>query len=342
MAAEQRIIGGGLLIGGIAVALILLYLFNWGGMSAPNAVEELEKSVYPAYAKAESLRDYVGMRREAKQALELIEKGGAVGVMKHLQGTATGGGKEAKALYALAKEGVFEKNAEGLFSHAGEWFQEGTHRALSDVAEAVDEGMKVLRQLRETAEATHAALGEARTGSGKEISLPEAKSPGPEEIPIVDPNPIFSHDEAHFAVFGVRAEVVTDALATPNPGGKATSARLRWNRDIVTSGLSRQVDGIPEQAESLKGLATRIELGARTASGDPAAAKALEAILKRGAEGAIARLPEEAKAAFEPSRALFEKGDVLARVLRREAAMLAPYLSTIRALAAVFGSEFAA
>jgi len=340
MPAEQRIIGGGLLIVGIAVALILLYLFNWGGMSAPDAVKELETEFYPAYAKAEADRDYVGMRRLAERALAVIEKGGAVGVTKQLQGTATGGSREAKRLYEIVKDGTLEKNAEGLFEFKGEWFKDGTHRHLGDLADAIDGRMKVLRLVRATAEEAAKAIEDARIGSGKPLEIPEAKAVEAEELPITSPNPVFDHDRELFRVFGLRAETVAEALATPNPSGKATSSRLRWNRDIVTSGLAKQIEGLPEQVEEMKSLAVRIELSARGAAEDPAAQGALAALLQRGADAVAARLPDPAKKAFDERRALFARGDVLARVLRREAVLLSPYLPAVRALGATFATEF--
>ncbi len=341
MPAEQRIIGGGLLLVGIAVALILLFLFNWGGMSAPDAVKELETEIYPAYARAEGDRDYAGMRRLAERALAVIEKGGSVGVTKHLQGAATGGTREAKRLYEIVKDGTLEKNAQGLYPFKGEWFKDGTHRHLDGLAEAIDGRMKVLRLVRATAEEAARALDDARIGSGKDLAIPEAKGVEPEELPICSPNPVFDHDADLFRIFGVRAEALAEALTTPNPSGRATSSRLRWNRDVVTSGLGKQIEGLADQVEEMKTVAVRIELSARGAAEDGAARGALDALLQRGADAVAARLPDAAKRAFDEKRALFAKGDVIARVLRREATLLAPYLAGSRALGVAFGTEFA-
>jgi hypothetical protein len=340
MPAEQRIVGGGLLIVGIAIVLILLYIFTWGGTSPEQGLEELRGSVYPAWLRAEERGDYAEMKRRAQEALDVVAKHGRAAITKQLQGEATGGDRDSQRLYDLVAKDGFERNAQGLYSFQDGWFRSASHQALSDLAEAVDSKARALRRIREAARDADKAMAQAREGSGHPLAYPPAKEV-PEELAVVDPNPVYAADRELFRVFGITPEALAAALGVPNPGGKATSARILWNRDVVPGNLDQRVERVPEEARALPEAATAIRSACEALARDPEAAAATGKLLRRAADLLAEDLAADAKAAFEEHRAAFQDPDALARVLAHEAKMLEPYLATIRELGRTFEKEFA-
>ena len=340
MAAQERIIGGGFLIIGVAIVLVLLYFFTWGGTGSKEAYEQILDEVFPAYEAARKDHDYTAMKAEARKLIDAMEEGGAATVKSYISADATGNRGAASRLHKLLKAGAFARNAEGRFLFGGSWYESRAHRALTELAEAVDTRLKVLRGIRDWARDARAALDEARTGSGKPLAIPTPKGKVQDDVPIVDPNPIYLHDKDLYAVFGVAANDVEAALSTADPGGRATSARLRWNQNIATGNLSAGVHDIPEQAQELTSIAAQIGASAKTLSALPEAADALSKLLARGARLIGSDLAEPHKAAFKENQAAFATGAALVKVLRREEELLRPYLATVRALAEAFKKTF--
>ena len=340
MAAQERIIGGGFLFIGVAIVLVLLYFFTWGGTSSKEAYETILDEIFPTYLAAEKEGDYLKVKDAAQAILDKMEEGGAATVRKHIAAEATSGRRASQRLGKLLKARTFEKNAEGRYGYKGGWYGERTHRALGQLAEAVDKRMRVLRSIRETAISARKALEDARVGSRKPLPLPPAKGKAADDAPIVTPNPVYENDEELYRVFGLSAEVLQAALATADPGGRATSARLRWNGKIATSDLGKDIAAIPERADELHSIANQIDVNATTLAADASAADVLKDLLTRGVELLGAEMSAPHRTALRENAAAFARGSALVNVLRNEARMLAPYLSTVRALGGTFPNKF--
>jgi hypothetical protein len=338
MPAEQRIIGGGLLIVGVAVVLILIFLFSQGGMTPREAHDQLMDEIFPAWLEAEKDGDYIGLKRNAEAALDVLDEGGRNGIIKFLQGAP--GNKTAQRLLGIIRNDGFEKNAKGLFEFDGDWFKDSSHRALVRLREAV-EGVKALREVREIAGAARAAVEMARTGSGMAVPFAGAKPVPKDDVSIVDPNPVYVHDVDLYRVFGVKADDVEKALATPDPGaGKARSARLRWNQEVAPSNVGARVASIPERAEALLRVSTDVLRSTRELADDADAAEKLAAYLDTAAGLVGAGLSGDPKAAFAENREKFQDGAAIAAVLKRESEMLGAYRATVRNFGASLSKTF--
>jgi len=340
MAAQERIIGGGFLLFGVVIVLILLYIFAWSGMGSQEAHELISAEVFPAYLKAEQDGEYLEVKAHAKRILELIDAGGTTGVRKLIDRDGVGSRPEGRKLKNLLDDGAFAKNAEGLYEFRNDWYGEATHRALTLLEDCVESRMKGLRALRRVARDARHALDEARMGSKLPIVLPAAKALPEDDVPIVRPNPVYESDTELFRIFGLKAESLAAAIAVPNPGGKATSARLRWNKNIAPTNLGTSIESVPEQARALDGVANQIQSCAATLEGDSAAAEAYARLLKQGANMLGAGLEEPHKSTFRENAGKFETAGALVQVLRKEARMLEPYLGTVRTLGGSFARQF--
>ena len=69
MAAQERIIGGGFLIFGVAIVLILLYIFAWSGVGSQEAYEQIAGELFPAYLDSEKRGEYLEMKGHARDIL---------------------------------------------------------------------------------------------------------------------------------------------------------------------------------------------------------------------------------------------------------------------------------
>jgi len=341
MAAEQRIIGGGFLIVGVAIVLVLLfYIAPWSSRDPQKAHDEILSTAYPAYLAAEQDWNYLAIKRQAGRILDELKTGGRAAVLRAFQGDSSTGNKRAQQLLDRVRAHEFENNAQGRYRFDNGWYRAESHHALLNLAAAVEK-MKALRRIRDTAGAAREALADARLGSGLALEYPPAKLVPQDEVPIVSPNPVYQHDADLDRVFGLPSEDLRAALSTPDPGpGRARPARLRWNRDVTSSSLADDVDAVPEQAEGLRAVAVDIERSARSLASDPVAAKQLAGYLAKAAGILEADLEGEQRKAFEAHRAGFETGIAISTILRREAEMLAPYLTTIRDLAKTFRIKF--
>lgn len=339
MPAEQRIIGGGLLIFGIAVVLILIYFFSLGGPSPAEAFEQIHKEIYPAYAEAERKGDYLGVKRKAAEIVDVMESAGRAGVAKLFEQEGITS-KEAKRIHELIKEGGFGKNAEGLYEFEGAYFPDTAHRALTSLRDAVDRA-KVLRLVRDAAKQAAAALELARTGSGHAIPPAPARPVPNDDAPVVSPNPVYVNDAALYRVFGVKPADVEAALGTPAGGaGKARSARLRWNNEVPSSNAAENVRAVPDRIQELRDVASTIERATRDLRDHKDAQKKLNEYAGRAASIIASGLAAEHRAVFDEHKDKFSDGMAVARILRKEADLLNEYVSTVRVLGATFSKHF--
>lgn len=339
MAARERIIGGGFLVIGVAIVLILLYFFTWGGTSGKEAYDRILGEIFPAYEAAVSEGDYLAVKNNATRLLDALDEGGSATVRSYIKADATSK-REAQRLSMLLESGTFEKNRADKYGFDGGWYSSATHRGLTQLSEAVTERLKTMRGIRETATKARAGLDEVRVGSKLPLTLPPAKGIVKDDAPIVEPNPLYEHDQELFRVFGLEAKELEKALALPDPGGRSTSSRLRWNKSVAASSLGAEIGAIPERADSLNSIANQIDVGYRAAAKDPSAKAALGKLLERGARALGMDLEEPHRAAYNQSLAAFAKGNSLVNALRSEAKMLAPYLTTVRPLGKAFQKQF--
>jgi len=339
MAAEQRIIGGGLLMVGVVIVLILIFLFTQRTKSAPEAYEEITTKHWPAYTRARDKDDYQGVREASEEILRVLDEADRVAVVKLIDAEATTD-VEIRQLSKLIQAGGLEKNAEGLFELDGAWYVEKSHRALRQLTEAV-EGVKGLREIRTAVREARAALAEVRLGSGLPLE-PGAARPVPRDD--IDQNPIYRNDAELYRVLGTDPATVQKALQTNGAGARARSARLRWNargNDGLRTRLAAAVQGIPVKAETLTRTAIAIGHAAGNLAGDAEATRKGDALLAKAVVLVGSGLDAPHAAAFKANKAAFQSVAALARVLQNEADMLKPYVTTVPGLGAALGNKFA-
>ena len=104
--------------------------------------------------------------------------------------------------------------------------------------------------------------------------------------------------------------------------------------------LGSDMASIPEHAKELRSIADQIELNSKALSDDASAAKSLSDLLRRGVTMLGAAMGEPHNETLRENVDAFAKGSALANVLRNEAKLLAPYLSTVRVLGAAFQKNF--
>jgi len=338
MAAEQRIIGGGLLMVGIVIVLVLIFLFTQGTKSAPEAYEEITTGHWPAYQRARDKHDYRGVQDAAEEILRVLDEADRVAVVKLIKADATTD-RETRKLEKLIDSDGLEKNVEGLFESGGAWYVEKSHRALRQLTAAVD-GVKELKEIRTAARETRAALAEIRLGSGLPLE-PGAPRPVPRDD--IEKNPIYKSDAELYRVLGTDPAAVRKALQTNGDGARARSARLRWNakgNDSPRAQLAAAVQGIPTTAENLTRTAIAIGHAAGNLAGDAEATRKGDALLAKAVVLLGSGLDTPHAAAFKANKAAFQSVAVLARVLQNEADMLKPYVTTAPGLGAALGNKF--
>jgi hypothetical protein len=101
MAVRDRVIGGGLLVIGVAIVLILIYLFKLGSMQPTEAYEKIRDDLYPAYEKAEAEREYGEMTAVSKEIVKVLDAAGPKLVKDRFRSDAFSGSVEEKRLYEL-------------------------------------------------------------------------------------------------------------------------------------------------------------------------------------------------------------------------------------------------
>ncbi|MHC4959754.1 MAG: hypothetical protein ACYTGN_15425 [Planctomycetota bacterium] len=342
MAAQERIVGGGFLLIGVVIVLVLVYFFTIGGADGKAAYDAILNDHFPAYEAAVKEGDYIAVKATAKRILETMDDGGAATIRTHVAADATAGEGPAKRLQDCIKADAFAKNADGQFGFRDGWYSDRSHRALNSLDRSLDK-FKVLERVRDAATQANAALDLARRGvKDMEIPFPPLKGKIQDDAPVMDPNPIYVHDQELYRVFGLDSDVLKKALATKldETGTRAWQARRKWNDDVVGSGLNELVTSIPEQADELTRLATDVALAVKALSEDPTATAAVKLLIDDAARRLGVGLTGEAKETYRANVAKFAKGTVVANVLRNEGKMLSGYLPTVRALGATLNVKF--
>jgi len=325
MAVQQRIIGGGLLVAGVAVVLILVYLFSNKGMPWDEAYDKFRKDIHPRYVKAEEAGDYLALREIAEEANDLEKSTAMASVMQEIRAEVAKGNAQAQALLKLFDSNAFVKNAEDQYALDGEWYDRRTHSVLRLLNRSLSDATSALLDARRTAKEAVAAVGSLRLGSGLALPLPPAAG-GP--------------DAALFAVFGLKAGDVTAALAAKGESAKAKSARLVWNQAETASGRAR----LAQELAKVPGLADAIERAAVALGKSDQDVKGLDTAKKHAAQYVKTAASQLAAGLEGPAREAFEKDATIATVadaLKQDAKLLKGYASDAPALGQALAKSFA-
>lgn len=341
MAVQQRIIGGGLLIAGIAVVLILIFLFIDRSMPYDEAYAKLRKDIYPRYVKAKQDDDYDVQRRIAEEAIEVEKATTMPSVLQEAKADAAKGEADAVELLKLLDKvdngqgesrDAFENNVAGLYSIDGRWYDLATHGALRRLQRSLDEALPALVAARKGATAVAAELENLRLGSGAGLEPPAADAS--------IKNPVFLADATLLRVYGLPAGDVTKALAAKGQSPKATSARLVWNKPEATSArtkLAQDLRQIPRVAETIERAAVSLAQAEQDLKGRAEASKQASELLKQGARQLAAPLEGPARQAFEAAATITSVADAL----KQEAKLLKGYASNVPALGQALAGAFA-
>ncbi|MEM8885576.1 MAG: hypothetical protein AAGD14_16040 [Planctomycetota bacterium] len=338
MPAEQRVITAGFVALGLGVlGVIAFYILP--STTVTDTIDTIKNELYPAYKRSESERNYPRWTQDAQAILKALDEGGRNVIEKNLQAQATDRIKDAQNIYEMVKNGVVDKVAEGQYPYGDEFFARETHRALTGLEKALEGDTDVLAKARRLSKKVNEALVDARLGSGQPLPTPPAFDVK-EKMPGIKPNPILEHDAAAFAVFGLSPELLTGALQTPNPGGRATPARLRWNKNMPKSTISEDlaalvidINGLLQLSARLKPLIEDVE---KQAAGSPAAKKLYDKALDKLARG----LPVKTAQALRENREQFLDGKVLLALIQAEGELFAGPRTTLEALSKAFQGQF--
>lgn len=296
MAVQQRIIGGGLLLAGIAVVLILIFLFSNRGMDPAEAYSRLKDEIYPAYVKADEAGDYVKLQDLAKEAKGIEADTAMAAVLKEANAAAAAGDREARGLLKLLEPtgqgGVdaFDQNLKGLFELDGGWYESRSHTALRLLKRCLDDAVPALVDARRAARSLLATLDSLRAGSGLEIPLPEADATAK--------HPVAAADAALFRAFALPPAEVQKALKTKGAGAKANSARLVWNQADATDDrarLSAALEKIPRIADAMERAAVALGKAEQDLKGREDARRQVQQYLKLASDQLAAALDAPAR-----------------------------------------------
>ena len=336
MAVQQRIIGGGLLLAGIAVVLILIFLFGLNkGVPWDEAYTQLRTEIYPRYVEAREKGDYLGMQRIAEQVKDLEKNTEMASVVKQARADALKDG-QAQGLVSLFDERAFEKNIEGLYALDGGWFDDSTHRVLRLLSRSLDkDAVPALVEARRTAKRALETLEQLRLGSGLALPTPPAPTEGMNALATAD---------AHvFAVLSLPAAEVQKALAAKGDSAKAKSARLVWNQgDSATARqtLAEALAEIPTLAETI----TRASVALGKCEQDVKGLDASSDGAKRAKEFVRSAAAHLASGLDPAARQAFEKDATIAMIadaLRQDAKLLVGYSPNARGLGQALAKNFA-
>jgi len=339
MAVQQRIIGGGLLIAGIAVVLILIFLFHNKGVPWDEAYATFKKDIYPRYVKADKAEDYLEIERIAKEAKALEANTAMAAVMQECRADAAKGGDAAaqgllKLLEPVDTEGhdTFDQNVKGLFGLGDGWYDRNAHRVLRQLEGFLGDGLPGLLDVRRTGKALGEVLDSLRLGSGLELPLPAS-----------DPSisaPVAVADGAVFRAFGIRPEDIAKALKAQGEGAKAKSARLVWNQSDATATRTRLAEGlakVPTLAEQIDRAATALGKAERDLKGQPEATAAAARYVKAATSQLATVLEGPTRETFEANTSI----GAIAEALRQEASILKAHAHNAPALGQALKGAFA-
>jgi len=333
MAVQQRIIGGGLLLAGIAVVLILIFLFTNRGKPWDEAYAELKSEIYPRYVKAEEAGEYLEVQRIAGEAIQLQKSTAMAAVEQAMRADAAKGDREAQALVKLLDSKAFERNVQGAFALDDGWYDSRSHFALRQLKRYLGEGVPALVDVRRDAKALSEEVEKLRLGSGMELPLAP-----PDPVPA---NPVAAADALLFLSFGLRPPDVAKALSVKGASSKAKSARLVWNQPDGTAARARLQEALaklPALADTIERAAVALGKAERDLQ-DREEARRPASELVRIATGQIAAVLEgPARQAFEQNPGI----SAIADVLKQDAKLLKGYSSNAPALGKALSGAFAA
>jgi hypothetical protein len=335
MAVQQRIIGGGLLLTGIAVVLILIFLFTNKGVPWDEAYAKLKKELYPRYLEAENAGDYLKMTKVAEDVKDLEKSTTMASVVKEARADAVKGDGAAQGLMKLLDGGAFEKNLQGLYSLDGGWFDDRTHAVLRLLSRSLaGEAVPSLVEVRRTAKKAQEVLDQLRLGSGLEIPTPASPTPG---------NAMATADAALFAVLGLSPAEVAKALAAKGDSAKAKSARLVWNQADAAGTrqkLAESLAKLPQLADTIERAAVALGKSEQDVKGLPSSGDGA----KRAAEIVRAAAAQLAAGLDPATRQAFEKDATIAMIadaLRQDARLLKGYAPNAPELGPALAANFA-
>lgn len=330
MAVQQRIIGGGLLLAGIAVVLILIFLPLSKEMPSTEAYQRLRNEIYPAYVKAEDAGDYVKLRSIAKEANELKGKTAMTAVLKEAEAAAATGDREARGLLKLLQGDAFDRNANDLYELDGSWYDSRSHTALRLLKRSLDEAVPALVDARRAAQALGTAIEQLRLGSGLEIPLP-AKDAAAK-------HPVAAADAELFRGFALKPADIASALKAQGAGAKANTARLVWNQKEATADrarLAEEIAKLPRIADSIERAAVALGKADQDLKGRDDAGKQAMQYLKTASDKLAAALDAPARPAGE-----YPIGEI-ATALVQEARILKAVASNAPGLGQALSQPFA-
>jgi hypothetical protein len=305
MAVQQRIIGGGLLLAGIAVVLILIFLFSEPGMSTDEAYDQLMKDIYPSYVKAGEAGEYQAQKKLAEEAKALAADTAMAALEKRIGADAAAGNRDARELQKLLEEGAFDKNVQGLYQLDGRWYRDTDHDALRRLGSALEEAVPAVTEARRTARQLATTLDQLRLGSGLPVEAP---------APAAAAGPVATADALLFRAFGVPVADVRKALATKGEGAKAKSARLVWNRaDAVATRarLAEELAQMPTLADRIGRAGINLKVAATKVGTASEVQAHLNEMLARAATHLGAALEPDARPAFHAAATANAVADLL-------------------------------
>ena len=156
----------------------------------------------------------------------------------------------------------------------------------------------------------------------------------------LESNPILEADARLFAYLAINPELLLAALKTANPGGKANSARLVWNRDMAQSGLTAEIKALPPQLAKLKNVAVQFAAYAEAVEAHPEGPKAAAKIYEDAMDAIASGLDKAAYAQFDQNRKQYESGKIIRQLLQAEVDLLLAGESTMPALADALQQKF--
>lgn len=339
MAVQQRIIGGGLLLAGVAVVLILIFVVWMPQTSWEDAHKQFMEDILPRYTKADDAADYLALRRISEEALELGQDTTLNSVKQEVKAEAVKGNAQAQALQKLFDSNAFEKNAKGLYALDGGWYDNESHATLRLLKDSLGASMPALLEVRRTARTVQEELERLRVGSGLPLPVPPAAAPGA--------NPVAAADAALLAVLDIKPDDVRKALAAKGEGAKAKSARLVWNQAgsvDMRRKLADSMGKIPRLAESIERAAVALGKSEKDLKALPPRAEGADDAAKRGADYVKNAFGQLAAVLDAAARQEIEKDATIATIadaLRNDAKLLKGYASNAPELGAALAGSFA-
>jgi len=273
-----------------------------------------------AYLEAEERGQYADQRTAAEKILETLKQGGRATMEKNLEALAIGADRKTQRLARMVAEGEFEKIADGQFPFEKNYYPANVHRGLSGMQAMVKAEFGTLGQARDLANQLQAAIEQARVGSGHAI-------PAPPSIDVkaavdLESNPILESDAQQFAYFSIDPELLIAALKSKNPGGKANSARLVWNRDMADSGLTTRLKELQSRVTFLADVSAQFSAYAKDVESYPEGPKAAAQIYSDAVDVIAKGLDSKTLERLNQNRKQYESGTIIRQLLNAEIKIL--------------------